>query len=198
MAIVSGMLTQCGGISDACEQHIQCLQPVLQAIRTAWLSLKSKKCHFGYGELNFLGHTVSNAGICPDTKRTTAVATFQTPTNKAFVRQFLKLCAWPPRLHALAAFALPVPFGTLASKKKKKCNVARAPVCLEVAPLAEDSNACGDGRRRQTVRDLNVRIASLFTRCRFSQDNIPGNFSALPHALPRTFCHLNCLILSIS
>lgn len=82
--------------------------------------------------------------------------------------------------------------------KKKKCNVARAPVCLEVAPLAEDSNACGGGRRRQTVRDLNVRIASLFTRCRFSQDNIPGNFSALPHALPRTFCHLNCLILSIS
>lgn len=105
--------------SDACEQHIQCLQPVLQAIRTAWLSLKSKKCHFGYGELNILGHTVSNASIWPDTKRTTAVATFQTPTNKAFVRQFLKLCAWPPRLHPLAAFALPVPFGTLASKKKK-------------------------------------------------------------------------------
>ena len=80
--------------STTFEQHLQRLRAVLDALRTAGLSLKPEKCHFGYEELKFLGHVVSSDGIRPDPDKTRAVAAFPTPATKQDVRRFLGLCAY--------------------------------------------------------------------------------------------------------
>lgn len=55
--------------SETFEQHLHRLRAVLDAIRSAGLSLKPEKCHFGYEELKFLGHVVSCEGISPDPEK---------------------------------------------------------------------------------------------------------------------------------
>lgn len=76
------------------DDHLKRLRQVLDAIRSANLTLKPQKCHFGYKELMFLGHVVSAEGVSPDPAKTAAVATFPTPTDKKGVRRFLGLCAY--------------------------------------------------------------------------------------------------------
>ncbi|XP_070381696.1 uncharacterized protein [Dermacentor albipictus] len=45
------------------EEHLQRLEAVLHSIRSAGLALKPEMCHFGFGELQFLGHVASYA-VC--------------------------------------------------------------------------------------------------------------------------------------
>lgn len=80
--------------STSFEEHLNRLEAVLEAIRTAGLTLKPEKCHFAFKELKFLGHVVSAEGVLPDPEKTSAVALFPPPTDKRTVRQFLGLCAY--------------------------------------------------------------------------------------------------------
>lgn len=80
--------------SASFSEHLKRLRQVLEAIRSANLTLKPQKCHFGYEELKFLGHLVSAEGVRPDPEKTTAVAAFPTPADKKSVRRFLGLCAY--------------------------------------------------------------------------------------------------------
>lgn len=75
------------------QQHLDRLSSVLQAIRSAAHTLKPEKCHFGYEELLFLGHVVSQAGVRPDPAKLDAVSKFRTPTDKKSIRRFLGLCS---------------------------------------------------------------------------------------------------------
>lgn len=86
--------------STTFEQHLERLKVVLQAIRSAGLTLKPEKCHFCFEELQFLGHVVSHAGVRPDPEKTAAVARFPVPTDKKAVRRFLGLCAYYRRFIA--------------------------------------------------------------------------------------------------
>ena len=47
-------------------EYLQRLRNIFKALRGAGLKLKLSKCHFAKGEVNFLGHVVSAAGIHPD------------------------------------------------------------------------------------------------------------------------------------
>ena len=76
------------------DEHLERLQVVLQAIRSAGLTLKPEKCHFCFEELQFLGHVVSYAGVRPDPEKVAAVAQFPIPSDKKAVRRFLGLCAY--------------------------------------------------------------------------------------------------------
>lgn len=76
------------------EEHLRRLSSVLHAIRSAGLTLKAEKCHFGYQELLFLGHVVSHAGVKPDPAKISAVTKFPTPADKKAVRRFLGLCSY--------------------------------------------------------------------------------------------------------
>lgn len=82
------------------EEHLKRLEAVLEALRSANLTLKPEKCHFGYEELKFLGHVVSADGVQPDPDKTSAVAAFPTPRDKKAVRRFLGLCAYYRRFIA--------------------------------------------------------------------------------------------------
>lgn len=76
------------------EQHVERLRAVMKAIKSAGLTIKPQKCHFGFHELLFLGHVISSEGIRPDPEKTTAVQKFPKPTDKKAVRRFLGLCAY--------------------------------------------------------------------------------------------------------
>lgn len=82
------------------EEHLKRLLSVLQAIRSAGLTLKPEKCHFGFEQLQFLGHVVSQEGVKPDPDKTAAVAKFPRPTDKKAVRRFMGLCAYYRRFIA--------------------------------------------------------------------------------------------------
>lgn len=76
------------------EQHIERLRLVLEAIRSANLTIKPEKCQFAFEELRFLGHVISAQGVRPDPEKTAAVAKFSTPIDKKSVRRFLGLCSY--------------------------------------------------------------------------------------------------------
>lgn len=86
--------------SETFDQHLKRLRTVLDALRSADLTLKPEKCHFGYQQLKFLGHVVSADGVRPDPDKTAAVANFPIPTTKKAVRRFLGLCAYYRRFIA--------------------------------------------------------------------------------------------------
>ena len=47
------------------ENHLSDLQKTLECYRNANLQLRKEKCHFGYSEIEFLGHSLSADGIRP-------------------------------------------------------------------------------------------------------------------------------------
>lgn len=86
--------------SPTFDEHVKRLSAVLQAIRSAGLTLKREKCHFGFKELRFLGHVVSRDGVRPDPDKIAAVSKFPTPVDKRAVRRFLGLCSYYRRFIA--------------------------------------------------------------------------------------------------
>lgn len=82
------------------DEHLQRLQSVLRAIRSAGLTLKLEKCHFCFEKLQFLGHVVSYAGVRPDPEKIAAIEQFPLPSDKKAVRHFLGLCAYYRRFIA--------------------------------------------------------------------------------------------------
>ena len=63
------------------EQHLQNLDDVLQAIDRAGLRLKLSKCSFAKPSVDFLGFTVSAAGLAPNVTNVEAIREFPTPQN---------------------------------------------------------------------------------------------------------------------
>lgn len=76
------------------EEHLHRLRLVLEAIKSAKLTIKPGKCNFGYKQLRFLGHVISSEGVSPDPEKTAAVAGFPRPADKKAVRRFLALAAY--------------------------------------------------------------------------------------------------------
>ena len=56
-------------IGRSFEQHLENLEAVLEAISKAGLKLKPSKCHFAQSSVDFLGFTISDSGLAPDSKK---------------------------------------------------------------------------------------------------------------------------------
>lgn len=97
MAGVPRFLNDVIVFSRAFYEHLRCLQAMLRAIETARLTLKPTRCRFAYAELKFLGHVVSNEGVCPDPEKTRVVEEFSPASDKKAVRRFHGLCAYSKR-----------------------------------------------------------------------------------------------------
>lgn len=76
------------------EEGLTRLEEVLDVLREAGLTLKLKKCHFFYRELDFLGFHVSANGIQPGSRKTLAISNFPTPRNVHDVRRFIGLASF--------------------------------------------------------------------------------------------------------
>lgn len=81
-------------LSSDFNEHLRRLRAVIEAIRTAGLTLKPTKCRFAYGELKFLGHNVSNACVRRFSEKTRALAAFPKLSEKKVVRRFLGFCTY--------------------------------------------------------------------------------------------------------
>lgn len=73
---------------------IQRLRMVLEALRSAGLTLKLSKCHFGKRSVEYLGFVVSETGIEPGPVKVDAISKFPESRNVHEVRRFLGMASF--------------------------------------------------------------------------------------------------------
>ena len=76
------------------EQHIDHIQLVFEALRTATLKIKLKKGFFCFPNIAFLGHIVGRNGISPDPTKVEKIKNFPEPTNLKELRGALGLFSY--------------------------------------------------------------------------------------------------------
>ena len=77
--------------SSSFEHHLDHLRRVLQSIRQARLTIRSRKCQFGMSYCHYLGHIVGGGQVQPEEAKITAIRDFPLPKTKKGVRSFLGL-----------------------------------------------------------------------------------------------------------
>lgn len=89
------------------EEHDTRLRQVLERTRSVNLKLNRDKCEFAVKSLTFIGDVVSEKGVSPDPRKTSAIANMERPQNKDEVRRFLGmvtyLAKFIPQLSAISA-----------------------------------------------------------------------------------------------
>ena len=84
------------------QEHDNNLQPVLQRLQKAGITLNIDKCAFAQGRVNFLGHVIDARGVRPDPDKVIAIQEVQPLENVADVRRFLgmanQMSKFAPRL----------------------------------------------------------------------------------------------------
>jgi hypothetical protein len=80
--------------STSFDDMIKRLRQVLDALKSANLTLKLSKCYFEFPELAYLGFMLSADGVHPGEQKMVAVQHFPRPQNKQEVRRFLGLCGF--------------------------------------------------------------------------------------------------------
>ena len=79
--------------SESWETHLTHLRMVLERLRQAGLTAKSRKCEFAATECVYLGHIVGSGAVKPEKDKTVTVRQFPTPETKV-VRSFLGLTGY--------------------------------------------------------------------------------------------------------
>ena len=89
------------------EEHFTLLRSVLERLRKAGLTVKSKKVVAYRRRIRVLGHVVSGSTVEPNPERVKAIREWPSPSTTKQVRQFLGMCTYyndfVPRLQLLAA-----------------------------------------------------------------------------------------------
>ena len=75
--------------SPTFNDHLNDLRQTLECYRKANLQLRRDKCHFGYREIEFLGHLLSGDGIQPLPSIVGKIEQQARPTNVKRLRSFL-------------------------------------------------------------------------------------------------------------
>ena len=81
-------------IGRSFEQYLENLEAVLEAICKAGLKLKPSKCHFAQSSADFLGFTISDSGLSPDSKKVEAISRYPTPKDLTELRRFLGMASY--------------------------------------------------------------------------------------------------------
>lgn len=68
--------------SNSWEEHVSCLERVLQTIQEANLTVNLKKCHFGMSRVKYLGHVVGSGSHEPDRGRIQVKSDLVPPQTK--------------------------------------------------------------------------------------------------------------------
>ena len=95
--------------SSEWEEHLTHLRAVFERIRGAGLTAKPGKCKLGTVQCVYLGHTVGNGEVRPESTKIDAVSKFPRPETKKEVRAFLGLSGYYRRFIAnYSTIALPL------------------------------------------------------------------------------------------
>lgn len=76
------------------KDHERKLMKLLGRLQTARLLLQPDKCRFLQTSVNYLGHVISQDGLCPDPGKINAVKNFPVPTNARKIKEFLGLIGY--------------------------------------------------------------------------------------------------------
>ena len=75
--------------SETAEEHMKCIQIIIDRLKAAQLELKKSKCVFFKKELHYLGHLLTTEGIKPQLEKVKAVNEMKPPTSPKGVREFI-------------------------------------------------------------------------------------------------------------
>lgn len=75
--------------SSSLQEHMRNLSQVLKRLKDARLKIQLDKCEFFRKETQFLGHTVSEDGVRPNSDKIESIRKWSVPKNEKEVRQFL-------------------------------------------------------------------------------------------------------------
>ena len=87
-------LDDCIVHSGVFEEHLVHLRRLFERLRRAHISLKPKKCFFGFSKLNFLGFVASGEGIRADPEKVKAISEWPVPRTLKQVQRFLGAASW--------------------------------------------------------------------------------------------------------
>ena len=80
--------------SQTWEKHLEHLNTVFEKLREAGLTVKERKCTFGSGSCEHLGHVVGNGSVRPMDCKVVSVRDFNVPLTEKDVRSFLGVCGY--------------------------------------------------------------------------------------------------------
>ena len=104
-------------VSATLEKHLRDVGRVLDRLREVDLRLKPTKCAFARSEVEYLGFTVSAAGVRLNNNKVKAIVEFPQPTDSKSVRRFIGMINFYRRhIRNLAAIARPL---TALTRKDK-------------------------------------------------------------------------------
>ena len=79
------------------EEHDARVREVLDLTRKFNLKLNRDKCEFAVKSLTFVGDVLSEDGIKPDPRKTSAIVNMDRPQNKEEVRRFMGMVTYFPK-----------------------------------------------------------------------------------------------------
>lgn len=80
--------------SNSFTDHLAHLQQVFERLRANQLQVKMSKCSFGQRSVDYLGHTISAAGVGVDRKKIQCIETWPKPATVKGLRGFLGLAGY--------------------------------------------------------------------------------------------------------
>ena len=81
--------------AEACGlRHVEKLRELIVRLKSKGLRASPRKCRFGFLEVDFLGHRLSERGISPQHNKVEAVHAVPTPKNVSEIRSFLGLASY--------------------------------------------------------------------------------------------------------
>lgn len=103
-------------VADTWDEHLDRLQALLQSLEVAGFTINLKKCVFGHGTVNYLGHTVGKGMVRPKAANVSAILAFPTPTTRKEVMRFLGMAGYYRRF-CVNFSAVAAPLTNLTSAK---------------------------------------------------------------------------------
>lgn len=80
--------------SKSFEKHCQHIETVLEAIKSAEITLSPSKCHFGYQSIMLLGQKVSRLGLSTHKEKVDAILQLENPKNVHDLQVFLGMMVY--------------------------------------------------------------------------------------------------------
>ncbi|CAG5131383.1 unnamed protein product, partial [Candidula unifasciata] len=80
--------------SEHFEEHLNTLDTLLGRLAEVGLTARPSKCKLAFGQLEFLGHTISQGYMCPEQKNVDKLHKAPRPKTKKDVRSFVSLCGF--------------------------------------------------------------------------------------------------------
>ena len=75
--------------SSSLEDHVKDIRKIFQKLKDARLKIQIEKCYFFRREVQFLGHTVSEDGVRPNSDKIEIIKTWPVPKTEKELKQFL-------------------------------------------------------------------------------------------------------------